>query len=370
MENKRAIVIGAGLWGCVVAHELAVNDYDVDIYDRRNHIGGNIYDENIYGINVHKYGPHIFHTKHEDVKKYVEEFATFHKFTNTPMVKGADGKLYNLPLNMNTFIRVFNANSPNEVLKRITEDRERKKDNSLESYAISEVGKRIYHLLIEKYTKKQWGRSPKLLHSSILKRIPMRLTFNNNYFDDDEFQGIPDHGYTEMVENILRHKNIRIYLGNTLEPKRILSSDVPIFYSGSLDELFEYKFGKLEYRSLKFKTDVLNTRNYQGVAVINNAGDEKYTRTIEHRWFMKDSPNSDKTVVTREYPCEWQEGMVRYYPIDDKENSKRYLKYFDLMLHYKNIHVGGRLGSYKYMNMDRVIEEALELISEFIRYDY
>lgn len=369
MKNNKVIVIGAGLYGSVVAHELAQKGYKVDIYDRRQHLGGNIHDKKIYGINVHEYGPHIFHTSNKTVWDYVRQFGEFHNFINTPMVVGDDGKMYNMPFNMNTFSKMYGVQTPDDALKALTKDiPEYIGRQNLEEAALGQVGTKIYNLLIKKYTKKQWGREPKYLPESIIGRIPVRFTFNNNYFSD-KYQGIPTNGYSELIANMVDNPNITIHLGETLEPDEILNSDSPIFYSGSLDELFGYKFGELEYRSLKFKTEILNVENYQGVAVVNNAGDEKYTRTTEHKWFMDNVTPINKTVVTREYPCSWHKGLIRYYPVKTDENKKKYMEYLKLTEKFKNLHIGGRLGTYRYMNMDQVILEALEDAKLFIDYD-
>lgn len=367
MDNLKATVIGAGLYGAVIAHELAENGYKIDIYDKRQHLGGNLYDENICKINVHKYGPHIFHTSNKVVWDYVRKFGEFHNFINTPMVIADDGNMYNLPFNMNTFIRIYKKQTPEEVASEMALDiLERKTSNSnLEDRAISQVGVKLYNLLIKKYTKKQWGKNPKDLPASIIGRIPIRFTFNNNYFSD-KYQGIPCKGYTELISNMLSDKNITVHLGETLDTDTILKSESPIFYSGSLDELFNYRFGELEYRSLKFETEILNSENYQGVAVVNNAGDEKYTRTTEHKHFMENPPKECKTVITREYPCKWHKGLIRYYPVKTDVNKRKYAEYLKLTKNFKNLYVGGRLGTYRYMNMDQIVSEALNDIELFL----
>jgi UDP-galactopyranose mutase len=366
---KRSIfVIGAGLYGSVVAHELAKAGYKVDIFDKRDHVGGNVYDEKAFGIIVQKYGPHIFHTSNKSTWDYINQFGKFARYVNTPMSIGADGELYNLPFNMNTFVKLYNVKTPKEVMSKINEDRKKYSNPSnLEEKAISLVGKKVYNILIKKYTEKQWGRKATELPASIIDRLPVRYTFNNDYYRDD-YQGIPINGYTSIIEKMLNHKNINIHLDTTLEPDTILKSKNPIFYSGSIDELLGYRFGKLDYRSLRFETAVLSENNFQGVGVVNNAGNEKYTRTIEHKWLGGFTADNGKTVVTREYPCKWQEGRERYYPINIEGNNEKYQEYQEVIHNlYRNIVVGGRLGKYKYLDMSTTIECALNDVCEFIQ---
>ena len=366
---KRSIfVIGAGLYGSVVAHELAKAGYKVDIFDKRDHVGGNVYDEKAFGIIVQKYGPHIFHTSNKSTWDYINQFGKFARYVNTPMSVGADGELYNLPFNMNTFVKLYNVKTPKEVMSKINEDRKKYSNPSnLEEKAISLVGKKVYNILIKKYTEKQWGRKATELPASIIDRLPVRYTFNNDYYRDD-YQGIPINGYTSIIEKMLNHKNINIHLDTTLEPDTILKSKNPIFYSGSIDELLGYRFGKLDYRSLRFETAVLSENNFQGVGVVNNAGNEKYTRTIEHKWLGGFTADNGKTVVTREYPCKWQEGRERYYPINIEGNNEKYQEYQEVIHNlYRNIVVGGRLGKYKYLDMSTTIECALNDVCEFIQ---
>lgn len=368
--EKNILVIGAGLYGSVVAHELAKAGYKVDIYDKRDHIGGNVYDQKMFGIIVQKYGPHIFHTSNKLIWDYINQFGKFARYTNTPVSIGADGELYNLPFNMNTFTKLYDVKTPKEAIKKINDDREKYQNpNNLEEKAISLVGKKVYNTLIKKYTEKQWGKKATELPESIINRLPVRYTFNNDYYRDD-YQGIPINGYTSIIEKMLNHKNINIHLGEALEPDMILKTKNTIFYSGSLDELLGYRFGKLDYRSLRFETTVLNENNFQGVGVVNNASDEKYTRTIEHKWLGGFTLDNNKTVVTREYPCKWQEGRERYYPINIKENNKKYKQYLEVIHNlYRNIIVGGRLGKYKYLDMSTTIDYALTDVCKFIQRD-
>lgn len=366
--KRNIFVIGAGLYGSVVAHELAKAGYKVDIFDKRDHVGGNVYDEKTFGIIVQKYGPHIFHTSNKSTWDYINQFGKFARYVNTPMSIGADGELYNLPFNMNTFVKLYNVKTPKEVMSKINEDRKKYSNPSnLEEKAISLVGKKVYNILIKKYTEKQWGRKATELPASIINRLPVRYTFNNDYYRDD-YQGIPINGYTSIIEKMLNHKNINIHLDTTLEPDTILKSKNPIFYSGSIDELLGYRFGKLDYRSLRFETAVLSENNFQGVGVVNNAGDEKYTRTIEHKWLGGFTADNGKTVVTREYPCKWKEGRERYYPINIEGNNEKYQEYQEVIHNlYRNIIIGGRLGKYKYLDMSTTIECALNDVYEFIQ---
>lgn len=366
--KQNIFVIGSGLYGSVVAHELAKAGYKVDIFDQRNHIGGNVYDQEMFGIIVQKYGPHIFHTSNKCIWNYINQFGKFAKYINTPVSIGADGELYNLPFNMNTFVKLYNVKTPKEAIKKINADREEYQNpNNLEEKAISLVGKKVYNILIKKYTEKQWGKKATELPASIINRLPVRYTFNNDYYRDD-YQGIPVNGYTRIIEQMLDHKNISIHLGETLEPDAILKAKNPIFYSGSLDELLGYRFGKLDYRSLRFESTVLNENNFQGVGVVNNSSDKKYTRTIEHKWLGGFVSDNGKTIVTREYPCKWQDGQERYYPVNTEENNEKYQEYQEVIHYlYRNIIVGGRLGKYRYLDMSTTIDYALTDVRKFIR---
>lgn len=368
--KKNIFVIGSGLYGSVVAHELAKAGYKVDIFDKRDHVGGNVYDTKMFGIIVQNYGPHIFHTSNKAIWDYMNQFGKFSRYVNTPVSVGADGELYNLPFNMNTFAKLYNVKTPKEAIKKINADREEyKHPRNLEEKAISLVGNKVYTTLIKKYTEKQWGKKATELPAYIINRLPVRYTFNNDYYRDD-YQGIPVSGYTSIIEKMLDHKNIDIHLGKTLEPDAILKSKDYVFYSGSLDELLGYRFGKLDYRSLRFETEVLNDDNFQGVGVVNNAGGEKYTRTIEHKWLGGTTADNGKTVVTREYPCKWQDGQERYYPINVKENNEKYQRYQEAVHNlYRKIIVGGRLGKYKYLDMSTTIDCALTDACKFMKRD-
>ncbi|MDO5564224.1 MAG: UDP-galactopyranose mutase [Eubacteriales bacterium] len=352
------IFVGAGLFSATLSNLILKRNSDAKILiiEKRKHIGGNIYTENIEGINVHKYGAHIFHTSNKKVWDYVNSFATFNRFTNSP-IAFYKGESYNLPFNMNTFSKMWNIKTPKEA-KEIIEKQKKEITNTptnLEEQAISLVGRDIYEKLIKGYTEKQWGRDCKELPPFIIKRLPVRFIYDNNYFNDS-YQGIPIGGYTQMIKNMLGNAKIILntnYLlnKNEFEAKKII-------FTGPIDEYFNYSLGKLEYRSLKFESETLDEENHQGVAVVNYT--EKnipYTRSIEHKHF--ENTISNKTIVTKEYPCDWNEGMEAYYPINDEKNQLLYDKYKQLSKN-ENVIFGGRLGEYKYYDMDKIIERAYE----------
>ncbi len=358
------LVVGAGLFGAVFARQAVNNGKSVLIIDRRSTIGGNVYTENIEGINVHKYGPHIFHTNKKYVWDYVNQFAKFNRFTNSP-IANYNGELYSLPFNMNTFYQIWGITTPSEAIKKIEEQRTQANIDqpaNLEEQAISLVGIDIYEKLIKGYTEKQWGRSCKQLPPSIIKRIPVRFTFDNNYFNA-LYQGIPTDGYTKMFEKMLDGIEVRLnidYLDNKDEFDSIAKK---IIYTGAIDEYFNYCLGALEYRSVRFETDIIDIPNYQGNAVVNYTDSKTpWTRIIEHKHFEYGSQK--KTVISKEYSLEWHPGIEPYYPINDDKNNELYEKYQELAKKEKNIVFAGRLGEYKYYDMDSVIEAALELSSE------
>lgn len=333
------------------------------VIDRRNHIAGNIYSEKIEGIDVHKYGPHIFHTDKEDVWKYVNRFAEFNHFIYSP-VANFNGELYNLPFNMNTFTKMWpDVKTPEQARQRIEEqikDSGIKEPRNLEEQAISMVGRDIYRKLIKGYTEKQWGRSCSELPTFIIKRIPVRFTFNNNYFNHPH-QGVPKNGYTKMVEKML--DGIEVWLGvdYLTDHEKLKASADMVIYTGPIDEYFDYCYGQLQYRSLRFETEILNIPNYQGVAGMNYTDAEHpYTRIIEHKHFMFGAGNPDKTVITREYSATWKKGDEPYYPVNDKTNGELYQKYKRLSEKENGVYFKGRLGSYQYMDMDQVVKQALE----------
>lgn len=361
------LVVGAGLYGAVFAHEAAANGKSVLVIDKRNHIAGNVYTEKIQGIHVHKYGAHIFHTNDKEVWNYVTKFATFNRFTNSP-VANYKGELYSLPFNMYTFNKMWGVVTPQEAMDIIEAQKKEAgitEPKNLEEQAISLVGKDIYEKLIKGYTKKQWGRPCNQLPSFIIKRLPVRFTFDNNYFNA-LFQGIPIGGYTKMVENMLDGIEVRLgvdYLENKEQYDSIASK---IVYTGAIDAYFDYKLGALEYRSVKFDTEILDMPNFQGNAAVNYTDEETlWTRIIEHKWFEfgKDERGNElpKTVISKEYSSEWKQGDEPYYPVNDEKNSKLYLEYKDLADKESHVLFGGRLGEYKYYDMDAVIASALKV---------
>lgn len=366
------LIVGSGLYGAVFAQEAKKAGKTVLVIDRRSHIAGNVYTEETEGINVHKYGAHIFHTNNKKVWEYVNKFAEFNRFTNSP-VANYKGELYSLPFNMYTFNKMWGVVTPEEAVLKIEEQRKEIKGEpkNLEEQAISLVGRDIYEKLIKGYTEKQWGRDCKELPPFIIKRLPVRLTFNNNYFNA-LYQGIPIGGYTKMVENMLDGTEVRLnidYLENKTEFDGMAEK---IIYTGAIDAYFGYKLGCLEYRSVRFENETLNIPNFQGNAAVNYTDRETpWTRIIEHKWFEfgKDKNGNDipKTVISREYSSEWKLGDEPYYPVNDEKNSSLYAEYRKLAEQEKNIIFGGRLGEYKYYDMDAVIASALAKAEEELK---
>ena len=361
------LIVGAGLFGSVFARQATDAGKKVLVIDKRPNIAGNVYTEDIEKIHVHKYGAHIFHTNNKEVWEYVTKFAEFNRFTNSP-VANYKGELYSLPFNMYTFNKMWNVVTPQEAAAKIEEQRKEAgitEPQNLEEQAISLVGKDIYEKLIKGYTEKQWGRDCKDLPSFIIKRLPVRLTFDNNYFNA-LYQGIPVGGYTKMVANMLDGIEVCLntdYLENKDELDKVAEK---VVYTGAIDAYFDYKLGALEYRSVRFDTEVLDTPNFQGNAAVNYTDRETpWTRIIEHKWFEfgKDDEGNDipKTVISREYSSEWKVGDEPYYPVNDEKNGKLYQEYKKLAEDEKNVIFGGRLGEYKYYDMDAVIASALGL---------
>lgn len=358
------LVVGAGLYGAVFAYEAKKKGKKVLVIDKRNHIGGNIYTENVEGIPVHKYGAHIFHTSDKKIWDYVNQFAEFNRYTNSPLAKYKD-ELYNLPFNMNTFHQMWGVKTPKEAKEKLDRQiREAgiKEPTNLMEQAISLVGRDIYEKLIKGYTEKQWGKPATELPAFIIKRLPVRMTYDNNYFNDF-YQGIPMGGYTQIIERMLDGIEVRL---NTdfFEHREALEPLAPkIVYTGMIDEYFGYCYGELEYRSLRFETEVLEEENYQGNAVVNYTEYEiPYTRIIEHKHFefgCQGERVNPKTVITYEYPVTWKKGGEPYYPINDEKNNALYEKYRALAGQQENVIFGGRLGRYKYFDMHQVIAEAL-----------
>ena len=361
------LIVGAGLFGSVFSYEMRQKGKTCLVIDKRDHLAGNIYTREVRGIQVHEYGAHIFHTNNKEVWEYVTKFAEFNRFTNSP-VANYKGELYSLPFNMYTFNKMWNVITPQEAAAKIEEQRKEAgitEPQNLEEQAISLVGKDIYEKLVKGYTEKQWGRDCKDLPSFIIKRLPVRLTFDNNYFNA-LYQGIPVGGYTKMVANMLDGIEVRLntdYLENKDELDKLAEK---VVYTGAIDAYFDYKLGALEYRSVRFDTEVLDTPNFQGNAAVNYTDRETpWTRIIEHKWFEfgKDDEGNDipKTVISREYSSEWKVGDEPYYPVNDEKNGKLYQEYRKLAEDEKNVIFGGRLGEYKYYDMDAVIASALGL---------
>ncbi len=358
------LIVGSGLYGAICAYELNKKGYKVLVVDKRCHIAGNIYTETLEGINVHKYGAHIFHTSNKEVWNYINQFAEFNNYINSPVARYKN-ELYNLPFNMNTFSKLWSdVFTPEDAKKKIEEEKAKyhiEEPKNLEEQAINLVGTTIYEKLIKGYTAKQWGRQCTELPPFIIKRLPVRFTFDNNYFND-RYQGIPMGGYTKIIEKMLDGIDVRLntnYFESRNELDNIASN---IIYTGPIDEYFNYKYGELEYRTVRFETLVLDTPNYQGNAVVNYTEYEvPYTRIIEHKHFEFDT-TSPKTVISKEYSTSWKLGDEPYYPVNNDKNNELYLKYKSESEKLTNVHFGGRLGEYKYYDMDKVIIEALNYI--------
>lgn len=354
------LIVGAGLYGAVFAHELTKKGKTCLVIDRRNHIAGNVYTENISGINVHKYGAHIFHTSDKEVWDYVNQFAEFNNYINSPIAIYKD-ELYNLPFNMNTFSKMWGVRTPAEAQAIIAEQKETldiKEPKNLEEQALSLVGTDVYTKLVKDYTEKQWGRDCKELPAFIIKRLPCRFTYNNNYFND-RYQGIAIGGYTAMVEKMLEGVDVLLNTEYVDFIKTNPNIAEKIVYTGCIDEYFNYELGTLKYRSVRFETEELDIADYQGNAVVNyTSWDQPFTRIIEHKHF--EFGTQPTTVISREYSAEWKPGLEPYYPINDEENGVLYAEYKKLADEQKNVIFGGRLGQYKYYDMDKVIRAALD----------
>ena len=357
------LIVGAGLYGAVFARQKTEQGKKCLVIDRRNHIAGNIYSEQIEGIEVHKYGPHIFHTDKENVWEYVNRFADFNHFRYEP-VANYKGELFNLPFNMNTFTKMWSdVKTPADAEKKLSEQRAEFADievpQNLEEQALKLVGRDIYEKLIKGYTEKQWGRKCTELPAFIIKRLPVRLTFDNNYFNHPH-QGIPVGGYTAMIEKMLDGIEVRTGEDYLSDREKYDALADKVIYTGQIDEYYGYKFGELQYRSLRFETEVLDVGNYQGVAGMNYTdSDTPFTRIVEHKHFEFGKGNPDKTVITREYSQSWSKGMEAYYPVNDAVNVELYEKYKELADKESKVRFGGRLGTYRYMDMDQVIKQAL-----------
>ena len=365
------LVVGAGLFGSIFACEAQNKGKSVLVIDKRPHIGGNIYTEKVEGINVHKYGAHIFHTNNKNVWDYLNRFAEFNRFTNSP-VANYKGELYSLPFNMYTFNKMWGVVTPEEAATVIVKQRKEitAEPKNLEEQAISLVGRDVYDKLIKGYTEKQWGRDCKDLPAFIIKRLPVRYTFDNNYFNA-LYQGIPIGGYTKMIENMLDGIEVRLNIDYLKNKSELSSMAKNIIYTGPIDEYFEYKLGALQYRSVRFETETLDIPNYQGNAAVNYTDRETpWTRIIEHKWFEfgKDENGNDipKTIISREYSSEWKVGDEPYYPVNDAVNNALYDAYRELAAKEEKVIFGGRLGAYKYYDMDVTVETALKLAEEYL----
>ena len=359
------LIVGSGLYGSIFAREATNKGYKVLVIDKRNNVGGNIYTEKVEGINFHKYGAHIFHTNIKEVWDYLNQFCTFNGFINSP-VANYKGELYSLPFNMYTFNRMWGVVTPEEAMAKIEEQRKEiiGEPQNLEEQAISLVGRDIYEKLIKGYTEKQWGRDCKDLPAFIIKRLPVRLIFDNNYFNA-RYQGIPVGGYTKMIENIL--EGIEVRLGEDYLENREKWNDMAkkVVYTGPIDAFFDYKLGILEYRSVRFENEILDIPNFQGNAAVNYTNRETpWTRIIEHKWFEfgKDENGNDlpKTIISREYSSEWTPGDEPFYPVNDEKNGKLYKEYKKMADKEENVIFGGRLGEYKYCDMDATVASVLK----------
>lgn len=369
MKKYDYLVVGAGLFGATFAYEAAKRGKRVKVIEKRDHIAGNIYTKEIDGIQVHQYGAHIFHTSNKKVWDYVNQFAEFNRYTNSP-VANYKGEMYNLPFNMNTFSQMWGVRTPAEAMAKINEQRQEmagKEPQNLEEQAISLIGRDIYEKLIKGYTEKQWGQKATELPAFIIRRLPVRLVYDNNYFNDT-YQGIPVGGYTQIVEKMLNSDLIDVETGVDFFDKKdeYLKAYPKIVFTGMIDQFFDYQLGELQYRSLRFETEEKNIGNYQGNAVINYTDAETpYTRIIEHKHFEFGKGDKDKTVITREYPADWHRGDEPYYPINNQRNNELYKQYAKLASEQANNMIfGGRLGQYRYYNMDQVLHAALTAVNK------
>ncbi|MGT2681925.1 UDP-galactopyranose mutase [Streptococcus porci] len=358
------LVVGAGLFGAIFAHEAAKKGKRVQVIEKRDHIAGNIFTKEVEGIQVHEYGAHIFHTSDKEIWDYVTQFAEFNRYTNSP-IANYKGEIYNLPFNMNTFNKLWGVITPAEAQSKIDEQREilrGKTPENLEEQAISLVGTDIYEKLIKGYTEKQWGKPTTELPAFIIRRLPVRLTYDNNYFNDT-YQGIPIGGYTQIVEKMLSHDNIDVATGvDFFDRKEEYLKEFPkIVFTGMIDQFFDYRLGELEYRSLHFETETLDMENYQGNAVVNYTDAETpYTRIIEHKHF--EFGTQPKTIITKEHSITWKKGDEPYYPVNNDKNNHLYKEYRKLAEKQENVIFGGRLGQYRYYDMHQVIAAALQCV--------
>ena len=367
-KNYDYLIVGTGLFAATCAYELNKRGYKVLVVEKRNNVAGNIYTEEIEGIQVHKYGPHIFHTSNKAIWDYVNQFAKFNNYINMPIAY-YKGKYYNMPFNMNTFHQVFGVTTPEEAkacIEKEIKEANIKEPKNLEEKAISMVGKTIYEMLVKGYTQKQWGRPCDELPPFIISRLPVRYEYNNNYFNDT-YQGIPIGGFTQIVEHMLEGIEVRLNTDYLEHREELDALADQIIYTGEIDRFFNYCYGALEWRSLRFEEEILDQPDYQGTAVVNYTEYEvPYTRVAEHQYFEPGQKHK-KTVITKEYSKTWSVGDEAYYPINDAKNSELYNKYKELAEKNPKIHFGGRLGTYSYYNMDVVVEKALQLVEALIK---
>lgn len=364
MKKYDYLIVGSGIFGAIFAYEANKKGKKCLVIDKRNHIAGNIYCKEVEGINVHEYGAHIFHTSNKEVWNYVNSFAEFNRYTNSPVAIYKD-ELYNMPFNMNTFNKLWGVKTPAEAKAKIAEQLAESnitEPKNLEEQAIKLVGRDIYEKLVKGYTEKQWGTRATELPAFIIKRLPVRFTYDNNYFDD-KYQGIPVGGYTKIIEKMLEGIEVRLNTDFFENRKEFESFAHKVVFTGMIDEFYDYKFGTLEYRSLRFEHEILNEENHQGNAVINYAEYEvPYTRIIEHKHFEYGAQS--KTVITKEYPVKWNKGDEPYYPINNERNNEMYAEYKELADEEINVIFGGRLAEYKYYDMHNVIEQALKCVEK------
>ena len=382
MMHYDYLIVGSGLFGSIFAYEANKKGKKCLVIDKRSHIGGNIYTENIDGINVHKYGAHIFHTSNKEIWNYIQQFAEFNRYTNSPVARYKD-ELYNLPFNLNTFSRMFNLITPQEIENKLDEERKEgleklngKEPSNLEEQAISLVGTTVYEKLIKGYTEKQWGMPCTELPSFIIKRLPVRMIYDNNYFND-KYQGIPIGGYTQIIEKMLDGIDVKLNYDFFEHREELENIAEKIVFTGQIDKYYDYKFGQLEYRSVRFETEELDVDNYQGNAVVNYTDREvPYTRIIEHKHFeqgkqlgneVTEGPSVGKTIISKEYSDKGDTSKEPYYPINNNKNNELYQKYVDLAKEDNKVIFGGRLGQYKYYDMDKVIIEALKCVEKELK---
>ena len=373
LDHYDYLVVGAGLYGAVFAHEAKALGKKVLVIEKRPHIAGNVYCEDVEGIKVHTYGAHIFHTNNTEVWDYLNQFTRFNRFTNSP-VANYKGELYSLPFNMYTFNKMWGVVTPDEAKAKIEEQKAEmagKEPSNLEEQAISLIGRDIFEKLVKGYTEKQWGRDCKDLPAFIIKRLPVRLTFDNNYFNA-LYQGIPEKGYTKMVENMLDGIEVLLDTNYLDEKEKWNAMADKVIYTGPIDAYFDYSLGYLQYRSVRFETELLDMPNFQGNAAVNYTDRETpWTRIIEHKWFTfgKDEEGNDlpKTVISKEYSSEWKPGDEPYYPVNDETNGALYAKYKELAEKEEKIIFGGRLGEYKYYDMDAVVASALSMVKKELK---